>query len=153
MNKKSLKENYTETPCSYNLSNCIGIQVRMGGKTASAKEYVSFMKKEVLYEYLSRINIDHNNNETIFLSTDSELLIEDVKQKLSKHKTIVSHEYPIWHSGINEFSRNKHMDGLKRAIVDAYLASQCNPIYITFYSSFGELIVYLSLNHKKIVMK
>ena len=138
---------------SYNLSNCIGIQVRMGGKTASAKERVSFLKRDVLDKHLTRINQDYNKREIIFLSTDSESLINYIKRMLSNHKTIVSSEFPIWHSGINEFSHNKHMKGLKRAIVDAHITSQCNPIYTTLYSSFVELIVYLSQNHLKIIMK
>ena len=137
---------------SYNLPNCIGIQVRMGGKTASAKENVSFLKRDVLEDYVKKINRD-NRNKTIFLSTDSESLIKDIKRMLSNHITIVSNEYPIWHSGINEFSHQKHLDGLKRAIVDAHIISQCNPIYTTYYSSFGELIIYLSQNHKNIIMK
>ena len=138
-----------ERVLKYSLSDCIGIQVRMGGKLAN--ERVEFLNKPSLYRYLNRINKD-NINKTIYLSTDSELVINDIKEQLSNNKVIVANDYKIGHSGINSFSNGDHLIGVKRALVDVFLASQCNPIYITKNSTFGDIIHYLSNYSKTIVM-
>ena len=110
-----------------------------------AKEHIEFLAIPSLQKYMENINKVYNNK-TIYLSTDSEILIDDIKKQLRNNVVITSNDYKIGHSGINRFSNGSHIIGVKRAIVDAIVASQCNPLYVTLNSTFGKMISFLSNN-------
>lgn len=129
------------------MKHCIGVQMRTGGELADKWEKHKFLSKARVNEYARSINEKYKNNEAIYLSTDSNKVINIVKKRMKNHKVITSTQFSIGHSSLS-----KHNQGLKRAIVDMIVTSHCQPLYVTYGSSFGIAINFLSYNTETTIM-
>lgn len=126
----------------YDLRDSIAIQIRVGGSLATSDETSEFLPILNMKEYLQQINSQYSHNETIFCSTDSSSLVPLIKRLLSNHTVIQSKGFSIGHS---RSQSKRHLDGMKRAVVDLILSANCKTIYTTMKSSYGMLIRLLSL--------
>ena len=129
------------------MKHCIGVQMRTGGKLANKSEKHKFLSENRVKKVARTINEKYKNNEAIYLSTDSNKVIDIVRSLMNNHKVITSNQFSIGHSSLS-----KHNQGLKRAIVDMIVTSHCQPLYITYWSTFGMAINYLSYNVETVVM-
>lgn len=146
---KELQDSIMKTLKANDFSNCISIQLRMGGKVAESED-MPFLPMNKMIEYVKEINAKYTHNESVYLTTDSPSVIPTVQKLLSNHRIIQNNDFRISHSALN---RKNHRDGMKRAIVDAILASHCNPIYRTLISSYGQLIENLSFNSRDVLLR
>lgn len=98
---------------------------------------------ETVEEALQGINMKYDNR-PIFLSTDSPTMVPRVRDLLKSHVVVTADAYEVGHTRDQSGTGHKHQQYLKRAIVDALIASQCNPLYTTYDSSYGKMIYWLS---------
>ena len=118
-------------------SNCISLQIRMGGNMAASKERTEFLKVDTVVKGMKKISAEYTHNEPVYLSTDSLQIIPIIKSHIGNHSIIQSNAFSIGHSA-------SRLDGMKRGLCDIILASHCKPLYRTYYSSFGRMIYWLS---------
>ena len=126
-------------------SNCIGLQIRMGGKMTNAKADKEFLKVDTVIKGMKNISVEYTHNEHIYLSTDSLKIIPIIKSHIGNHSIIQSNAFSIGHSSTYHNSKKK-VEAMKRGLCDIILASHCKPLYRTYYSSFGRMIYWLSTN-------
>lgn len=149
---KELKSVIDRLETQYNLTQCVGIQLRMGGRTATTKEGAVFLKWKTVEKVLKGINTKYDNR-TIFLTTDSPSLVPKIKSLLKNHPIAMTDAYEVGHTCRYFDNTSKHIQYLKRAIVDALMASKCNPLYTTNGSSYSRLIYWLSNNSTQHVIQ
>lgn len=148
---QELAEPIFETLKEYDIRQCISIQVRMGGNVSNHKEKHVFMTPEVAIKYLNRVRKENPDVECIYLSADSENTVKIVQEVFKNTIIIQNTQFNIGHS--RRGYRNKdHLEGLKRGLVDAILASHGYRLYHTGGSSFGKLIGVLTCNTTIVVM-
>ena len=135
----------TLTNRRHDFSKCIGLQIRMGGQLAVTKENKAFLKVQSVVQSMKNISKQYHNNEPVYLSTDSRLILRTIVANIGNHSIIQSNAFTIGHSS-SHFNKQKKVDGMRRGICDVILASHCKPLYLTYSSSFGRLIYWLSIN-------
>ena len=84
-----------------NLKKCIGVQMRTGGSLANTREIHQFLTEDLVIRYAKEINNQYTNNEPIYLSTDSDKVIEIVKMQMTNHTVITTDLFPISHSSLS----------------------------------------------------
>ena len=124
-------------------SNCISLQIRMGGNMAASKERTIFLKVDTVIKGMQNISAEYTHYEHVYLSTDSLQIIPIIKSHIGNHSIIQSTDFSIGHSA-SKLHNEGMLDGMKRGLCDIILASHCKPIYRTYYSSFGRMIYWLS---------
>lgn len=132
----------------HDMTNSISIQIRMGSKYAANKESDKFMSEARLMRHMLKIN-RKKDKEYVYLSTDSPSMIPVIQNYLSHYKIIQDNSYRVGHTRkpkINPGNYTKNIEGFKRAVVDAIIASHGTTVYKTERSSFGDLIDILSFN-------
>lgn len=144
---KELKSAIERLQNKYNLTHCVGIQLRMGGKITNSHDR-RFLKVNTVEKVLKDINRKYDNR-VIFLSTDSPHLLPKFKTLLKNHPVATTDVYEVGHSRHHIYNTTKYYQFLKRAIVDAWTTSRCDPLYTTYYSSYSILIYWLSNNSKR----
>lgn len=144
---KELKSVIERLQNNCNLTHCVGIHLRMGGKIANSHDR-RFLKVKTVEKVLKEINMKYDNR-TIFLSTDSPNLVPRIKTLLKNHPVATTDVYEVGHSRRYTYNTTKYYQFLKRAIVDAWTTSRCDPLYTTYYSSYSILIYWLSNNSKQ----
>lgn len=123
------------------LKRCVTLQIRMGGEEAAFQERAQFLKVKSIKKQMKLLNVYLKKNETMYITSDSYKILASTGYFFTNHKVVTSKDFKITHSGdINK----EYKEGMKRAIADAVVASHCNTIYITPWSSYGELIQYMS---------
>lgn len=105
-----------------NLSQCVTVQLRIGGDSANSKETKTFLKMETVEEALQGINMKYDNR-PIFLSTDSPTMVPRVRDLLKNHVVVTADAYEVGHTRDQSGTGHKHQQYLKIAIVDALIAS------------------------------
>ena len=124
----------------------IGIHVRTGGCIANFQEQKAMMTikqiqslPDYIMEVMKKSHLEPKST-TIFLSTDSDIIEEYLRNKLESNiEIITSHIYMRSHS------RGKAVaTAVKGAITDLYLLAQCKVLITCSGSGFSRIAYYLS---------
>lgn len=142
-----IKDTIFQVLAKDDFSQCVGLQLRMGGNVSNTVEYKSFLSQQSIRNIIQQIDVlERDHFKLLFLTTDATNRIQR-ELKLLHMKIIESNVYSVCHS--STFFRNKeYLSCLKRAIIDSILISHCDHMYVTYGSSYGRLCSWLSYNSK-----
>lgn len=132
----------------------LGFQIRTGGSSANTHERVIFNSVNDTDAMISFVDTFVRDkailNATIFLSTDSNEMVQAIRQQ-GKYRVITLDAYTIGHSSPRRNEKTTS-SSLKRAVMDLYLLSKCDALITSESSSFGRTAYYLSSSSKKRTM-
>ena len=132
----------------------LGLQIRTGGTVSNTHEeslFYSLDKVDPIMSFVSSFARNNTlSNVTLFLSTDSNAMIQAIKEK-SSYPIVMLDVYSIGHSSPMR-NHNSLSSSLKRAVMDIYLLSKCDYLITTRSSSFGDTAAFLSSTPFKQIM-
>ena len=132
----------------------LGLQVRTGGTVSNTHEESLFYSLEKVDPIMSFVKSFAQNNTlsnvTLFLSTDSNQMVNAIREK-SPFPIVMLNAYSIGHSSPLR-NGNSLSSSLKRAVMDIYLLSKCDYLITTRSSSFGDTAAFLSSSPFKQIM-
>lgn len=111
----------------------VGLQVRFGGNLAEFNDTFTFIKKEHIGSVVEFVKskLHSVTNYTIYLSSDTKnapKLLEPLNTTF-----LVADAFEIGHT------RKTNSRFLERAVLDLYVLSKCDILFITWLSSYGHL--------------
>lgn len=124
----------------------LGLQIRTGGRISNTPEESLFYSLDKVDPVLAFVHSFVLNNTlanvTLFLSTDSNAMVQAIKEK-SPFPVVTLNAYSIGHSSPLR-NPNSLSSSLKRAVMDIYVLSKCDSLITTRSSSFGDTAAFLS---------
>ena len=131
----------------------LGIQIRTGGSLSNDADVTVFFSEATLprvYQLVKDVvNNENLTNVIIFLSTDSNRVIYQSKFHFA-FPIVTADKYKIGHS--NSLRGRVSTSAIERALVDVYVLSNCDFLFTTSTSSFGDLASDLSHSEKKFTL-
>ena len=117
----------------------IGVQLRFGGGIASTKENYTFLnpnRMDIILKRITSVISPKRAACSVFLSSDS-----PAAQKMLSPLNLpilTAEKFQIGHTNRKKYSY------YERAITDLYILSKCDILFITYWSSFGQIAKELS---------
>ena len=136
----------------------MGVQLRTGGSLAITKEWGKFLGLSALENVgpcvqreLQRRGWEEKET-MLFLSTDTGLAYHRVESSLhGRVKVLTGEGFRAGHSS-PYLSGGRHLEYLKRAIMDLVLLSQSEFLIVTYRSSYGTLAMRLALHNQTFIL-
>ena len=132
----------------------LGLQIRTGGRVSNTPEeslFYSLDKVDPILEFVHSFALNNTlANVTLFLSTDSNAMVQAIKEK-SPYPVVTLNAYSIGHSSPLR-NPGSLSSSLKRAVMDIYMLSKCDSLITTRSSSFGDTASFLSSSPTKQIM-
>lgn len=136
----------------------MGAQLRTGGSLANTKEWGKFLGLSTLesvgpcvQQELQRRGWEEKET-ILFLSADSGLAYHRVESSLQgRVKVLTGEGFRAGHSS-PYLSGGRHLEYLKRAIMDLVLLSQSEFLIVTYRSSYGTLAMRLALHNQTFIL-
>lgn len=116
----------------------IGVHLRFSGKLASWNDNRPYMTKEGVDRIIDEIQKIQRDQLRVFLASDSSTIVSRF-QFTFRDQLIYVHEYSLEHVG-----RNATQSGMIRSILDLYLLSNCDQLFLTRHSHYSLVAMHLS---------
>lgn len=123
----------------------IGMQIRLGGNYANFHEKVMMSSKglmdaiRIVKEHMRQKGLTENDV-FIFISSDSDMAVNTVREKFGSRCVYSADEYQIYHSAgaTMRGDKKRWIDGIKRGIIDMMILKDSDFLVYSVKSSFGK---------------
>ena len=128
-------------------SSYTAIHLRTGGKLANKKEQTCWVSEDELPKvttYIKKTIIQEKLDTTVFLSTDSDIAEQYLKQNLPDINFIPRRSYQRFHS-----TTKNNYSSFEGAIYDYFIAAEAKQIFFSKGSGFSKIVLQLTKAKKK----